>query len=246
MQQNKLISIYRKKILVVLLLLFTISLTQAAAPVWIVKPSDYVNSMTVIGKVDKIYAAKADDMIAAFSNGICRGVTKPTFVPELNAYYFYLVAFANDEDPKNLNFQLYQSEKDNVIPLFSILKFENNKSLGSLSSPYFFYSDELNLPIKNVDVSTDTLGNNFICTNVITANGDGDNDNWIVENAGTYDNHKFRIVDANGRVVYESLGYQNDWNGHFKGHLLEKGKYFYKVESMITNKTFNGSILVLY
>lgn len=108
--------------------------------------------------------------------------------------------------------------------------------------------DESMLRTYRVSASTQQPGEKeiFSCTNVITANNDGANDKWIVQDSFLYYNHTFRILDVNGRVIYKSEGYHNDWDGTWDGKKLERGKYFYVVEDNTTHEVIQGNILVLY
>jgi gliding motility-associated-like protein len=94
----------------------------------------------------------------------------------------------------------------------------------------------------------ETIGNesDFVSTNVITANNDGNNDYWIVQDAFKYASHNFKILDANGRILFESTGYKNDWDGNYRGHKIERGTYYFVITDMETNKAIKGDILVLY
>src|SRR5690606_33836803 len=49
-------------------------------------------------------------------------------------------------------------------------------------------------------------------TNVITPNGDGINDTWVVKNMEYYPGSSVKVFDISGRVVYQTKDYQNDWN----------------------------------
>jgi gliding motility-associated-like protein len=86
----------------------------------------------------------------------------------------------------------------------------------------------------------------FSSTNVITANNDGHNDYWIIQNAFIYNDHIFKIFDVNGRIIYESIGYRNDWDGSFKGKKVDRGKYYYLIQNRSTGQEIKGSILVIY
>jgi len=86
----------------------------------------------------------------------------------------------------------------------------------------------------------------FSSTNVITANHDGANDYWIVQDAYLYANFRFQVFDINGRIVYESVGYNNDWDGTYRGKRLDSGKYYYVVSNSETGTRFEGEILILY
>ena len=87
--------------------------------------------------------------------------------------------------------------------------------------------------------------NPFSCTNVLTVNGDGQNDTWVVQEAFKYRDHKFRIFDVNGRILFESVGYDNQWNGYYKGVRLDRGQYYYTVTNG-TGEEIKGSILVIH
>jgi len=59
--------------------------------------------------------------------------------------------------------------------------------------------------------------------NFFTPNGDGINDLFVVKGAEYYKGSRLVVTDRNGRTVYESNDYQNDWNGEN----LPDGTYFY-------------------
>ena len=91
-----------------------------------------------------------------------------------------------------------------------------------------------------------TTDGDFTSTNVITANNDGSNDFWIVTDVFKYKDYEFTIVDANGRVLYRSMGYDNKWNGYYKGDRLARGKYYFIVRDPNSDFRVSGDILVLY
>ncbi len=63
--------------------------------------------------------------------------------------------------------------------------------------------------------------------NILTPNGDGTNDNWIVKDLDRYPDNELTIVNRAGQVVYKVQRYQNNWNGTFEGRPLPKDSYFY-------------------
>lgn len=63
--------------------------------------------------------------------------------------------------------------------------------------------------------------------NTITPNGDGYNDVLVFPNLTKFDTYKLTVFNRNGMVVYDSLNYQNDWDGTRKGAALPDGVYFY-------------------
>lgn len=71
-----------------------------------------------------------------------------------------------------------------------------------------------------------TVFSEIVIPNAISPNGDGANDRWIIENLGFYQDHLLRVYNQWGNIVFESLGYQNDWDGEN----LPDGTYFYTLE----------------
>ncbi|MBC8984409.1 gliding motility-associated C-terminal domain-containing protein [Pedobacter sp. N36a] len=63
--------------------------------------------------------------------------------------------------------------------------------------------------------------------NMITPNGDGKNDTWIVKNIQLYPNNELKIFDREGRVVFSMFGYDNSWDGMFNGIPLQEDTYYY-------------------
>ena len=66
-----------------------------------------------------------------------------------------------------------------------------------------------------------------VATNLLTPNGDGQNDKWEIENLSSYPNNQLVIMDRSYRVIYRKSGYANDWDGLFNGATLPSGTYYY-------------------
>ncbi len=67
-------------------------------------------------------------------------------------------------------------------------------------------------------------------TNILTPNGDGINDTWVVENIDQYPNNEVKIFDKAGRVLYSKKAYDNSWNATLNGSPLAEGTYFYIID----------------
>ncbi|MDR7372433.1 gliding motility-associated C-terminal domain-containing protein [Flavobacterium aquidurense] len=68
---------------------------------------------------------------------------------------------------------------------------------------------------------------------VITPNGDGINDTWVITNIETYTNSVIRVFNRWGAEVFFARNYQNDWNGHSNGNsrsLPESSSYYYQID----------------
>lgn len=93
----------------------------------------------------------------------------------------------------------------------------------------------------NVNGCTDTVTVNVTSAkldapNVITPNGDGDNDQLTIPDINLFPGSRLAIYNRWGNEVYHSDNYANDWSG--KG--LADGTYFY----VLNRKEANGSIHV--
>jgi gliding motility-associated-like protein len=73
----------------------------------------------------------------------------------------------------------------------------------------------------------------------ISPNGDGKNDSWYIEPFN--DGAELKIVDRNGRTVYEALPYNND----FSGLGFEEGVYFYDLYFKEINKRYKGHFQIM-
>ena len=87
---------------------------------------------------------------------------------------------------------------------------------------------------------------NLIVSNLMTANGDGYNDKWIVNNIGAYPGTEAIVVNREGQQVYYSSSYDNSWNGMNKnGKALPDGTYYYFLKLKDTLKIIKGSLTIL-
>jgi gliding motility-associated-like protein len=77
-------------------------------------------------------------------------------------------------------------------------------------------------------------------TNVITPNGDGYNDKFIIKHLIEYPNTKLVVLNRWGNKVFETNNYQNNWDAD----RLADGVYFYIIELPDGSK-FQGSVTVL-
>ena len=69
--------------------------------------------------------------------------------------------------------------------------------------------------------------------NIFTPNSDGNNDFFIPINIEQYENITLKVYNRWGKIVYESVNYNNDWDGtHYKsGNNLKEGVYLYVIET---------------
>jgi gliding motility-associated-like protein len=80
-------------------------------------------------------------------------------------------------------------------------------------------------------------------TNVITPNGDGINDYWIIHNSEVFSGYELKIYTSSGLEVFSTTGYQNNWNGRYKNNQLPAGAYHYVLKK--GNSVFSGTISII-
>ncbi|MCX2583995.1 lamin tail domain-containing protein [Pedobacter sp. MR22-3] len=80
---------------------------------------------------------------------------------------------------------------------------------------------------------------------VVTPNGDGYNDRFIVKNIDYYPKNTLKIFDKAGRVLYTRQAYANDWDGTVNGSPLAEGTYYYIIDLGTGIRTFKGYINII-
>jgi gliding motility-associated-like protein len=81
--------------------------------------------------------------------------------------------------------------------------------------------------------------------NILTPNGDGRNDTWVIKNIDSYPNNEVSIFDRSGRMIYHKKGYGNDWNGTVNGRPLHEGTYYYVIDFGNGKKIIKGYISIV-
>lgn len=94
--------------------------------------------------------------------------------------------------------------------------------------------------------------NGLVVFDVITPNGDGDNETFIIEGIELFEN-TLKIFNRWGVLVYETINYQNDWTGTSNGRVtiaqnknLPAGTYFYVLELTASGKQQAGPLYITY
>lgn len=66
--------------------------------------------------------------------------------------------------------------------------------------------------------------------NILTPNGDGVNDVWVIKDLEKFPENEVTVFDRSGRTVFYTKNYQNDWTGYLSGKLLTEGTYYYVIK----------------
>ena len=97
--------------------------------------------------------------------------------------------------------------------------------------------------ILTLELSIITCAGDFEISNLLTPNGDGQNDTWQIEDANLIMGCSVKIYNRWGQPVYETTDYHNEWDGTKDGDALPDGVYFYSI--LCQDKDYSGSINLL-
>ncbi len=122
-------------------------------------------------------------------------------------------------------------------PLSGQLIDNGNGSFTYIPDQNFVGSDVFTYEVCSVDCpdlcSSSTVqitvgaGSECVVPNIITPNGDGINDAFIVYCLADFPANELLVFNRWGDEVYRQSGYLNDWEGTFNGQTLPDGTYFY-------------------
>ncbi|MEO9964865.1 MAG: PKD domain-containing protein [Reichenbachiella sp.] len=85
----------------------------------------------------------------------------------------------------------------------------------------------------------------IVPTNVMTPDGNGQNDAWTIANIETFGSANVVVFDRWGTVVYEKKGYQNDWYGTAGNDILPDGTYYYVITFDDSQQGYKGAITII-
>lgn len=87
---------------------------------------------------------------------------------------------------------------------------------------------------------------NYKLPNIISPNNDGSNDYWDISPLGDQGNWQLTISDRQGKQVYFTENYQNDWNGtDLTGTTFYNGVYYYYLVNKKSGIIFKGYIQLI-
>ncbi len=120
-----------------------------------------------------------------------------------------------------------------VIPSYEIAVGVIDNGIPNLFTKFF------------IKISVENPGNSSLeIANLLTPNGDGHNDTWIIKGAPDATiNYETFIYNYSGKLVFHSTGYNNDWNGTSEGKILSQGVYYYLLKS--ETEQIKGTITLL-
>ena len=82
--------------------------------------------------------------------------------------------------------------------------------------------------------------------NVFTPNGDGVNDEWIIENIELFPDAHIYVFNRWGQLLYHERGNGKRWDGSYRGHFVPSGVYLYIIKLHSDEDTYKGTVTVLF
>lgn len=119
---------------------------------------------------------------------------------------------------------------------------------GDYSIVWSFTDDQGNVTTENQTVTiniTETCLELVTVNDVITPNGDGINDFWVLENVSYTVGCNVQIFNRWGTQIFETESYDNTWDGKsVGGELLPEGVYYYIIQCN-DDVSFKGYITIV-
>ena len=84
--------------------------------------------------------------------------------------------------------------------------------------------------VKQITIEVGSEYSDVVANNIITPNGDGVNDVWVIENIEQYPNATVKVFDIAKHLIFSQTNYDNKWNGYFNGKPLHEGTYYYVID----------------
>jgi len=82
--------------------------------------------------------------------------------------------------------------------------------------------------------------------NVFTPNGDGVNDEWIIEHIEMFPNAHIYVYNRWGQLLYHERGNGQRWDGRYRGHFVPSGVYMYIIDLESVEEKYEGTVTILY
>jgi gliding motility-associated-like protein len=122
------------------------------------------------------------------------------------------------------------------------IKNGNSKIVYRFSHPVCGFSYDT-IAVSIISCESEDL----VIPTIFTPNNDGKNDSFVILNLQDYyPECNVTIVNRWGSIVYESVGYENPWDGTFNGEALPFGTYFYRINlNDEQKKSYSGSISII-
>lgn len=101
---------------------------------------------------------------------------------------------------------------------------------------------------RNVKISSSVT--DLDIPTAFTPNSDGANDTWRIlvpaqVSGSGFADAQIRVYDKRGSVVFDSIGFENTWDGTYQGKQLPVDSYYYVIDLKQAQKRYKGVVAIL-
>ena len=114
---------------------------------------------------------------------------------------------------------------------------------------YVYDANDCELYLGEANLKDDPYIDCITIPNAFTPNGDGINDEWVIENIELFSDAAITVFNRWGQKVYNAQGTGQPWDGTYKGRELPTGSYMYVINLYHTNTDkdkYLGIVTILY
>lgn len=160
------------------------------------------------------------------------------------------VAF-NDSKPADYYVNLLSEPQFGRLETLQNGVFEYLADLGYIGEDFFLYeicSEYCECSTGRVVLNVGATGVDCDIPSVITPNGDGINDIFVVpclEDNAAFPDNEVSIFNQWGDEVFRARPYNNDWRGTYDGQDLPAGTYFYVVNLRNGDPPLTGFLIII-
>ena len=188
---------------------------RADAPEWSVDPSDFESSATLFGAVmidvdgNIAFSEDEDDLVAAFIDGKCVGVTHVQYDDYSDSYRAYLTIYGNsDDENKEIKLMVWDASADIIHPVVYVyddleIKAESETQLTFSVDGYWGDYDHIYCVYASNDIQQSTpLKKNWNWVSVYVQDATGNEVNSVLESINP---NGVKIKNASGYSEYIDL-----------------------------------------
>jgi gliding motility-associated-like protein len=199
--------------------------------------NDYL-SMAEIGFRPSNFSARNDEILYDFDTTKIRAIYDPKGI-------LFLIGYATVDE--------YQNALRSMRYNYQITRNTNGEQEDILTGSRAVYvnvndgqSVSLNSE-RTIDIEAKVM---MDIPSAFTPNGDNANDTWHLEvtNEDRLDQAIIKVYNKKGLLLYESDGFEQDWDGTFNGQLLPVDTYYYTIVVKLpyVRQTYRGVVTILY
>lgn len=123
-------------------------------PDWKADPAMFKYSMTIYGKIriQQTFSIDPEDMLAAFRNGVCVGVTRNTYFSSNDMWYTFLTVYSDSLQHDGLEFRIWDASTGKTLQALPSMpvSFSNDAIAGTPANPVIF--DGLDLFFRDMEL----------------------------------------------------------------------------------------------